>query len=126
MAPCSSYRSRDNSNDTFDQWKDFRVIDLNVNLRNTKEISYKAYDVAEKNLFKYASGLSKPPQNFPNGPSPIYALSLDEAIFQARSKKTKKGILIVSDNEDINLKTKEQLKFHHEYKLDFFWCRKPD
>ncbi|XP_066929277.1 uncharacterized protein [Clytia hemisphaerica] len=121
VAPNSSNRNRAFGN----QWKKFTVVNLNLNLRNTKEISNKAFVVAEQDLFEYANGLSKPPQNFPNGCRPTCVSSLDEALVLARNLETKKGILLVSDSEQINLNTKEKVKYHHEYKLDFSFPENP-
>ena len=106
IAPSSSCRSRNKAFPVEDNEieEDFITVKLVTNFRNTKEVSNKAFNVAEQSLFQYANGLSKPPSIFPNGPSPVYAESFDEAIFRLM---TKKGILLVSDNEKINLQTKK-------------------
>uniref|UniRef100_A0A7M5XLW9 Uncharacterized protein n=1 Tax=Clytia hemisphaerica TaxID=252671 RepID=A0A7M5XLW9_9CNID len=89
-----------------------------------KEISQKAMVVAEKSFFQYANGISKPPQNFPSGPSPVYTKSFDEAVFRVRLK-TKKGILLVSDDVNINLKTNEKVKYYHCNRSDFSDAENP-
>ena len=104
--------------------KEFTIVNLALNLRNTKEISKKALSVAEQSLFQYANGLLKPPSNFPQGPNPVYVESFDEAIFRVRLQ-TKKGILLVSDDAGVTFQTKEKVKYYQYYQRDFSATQNP-
>ena len=123
IAPSSSYQSSEKSKEN-EIGEDFLIIQLALNLRNTKEISEKAMVVGEQSFFRYVDGLSKPPPNFPKGPSPIYVKSFDEAIFQARSM-TNKGILVVSEKLNINVPTNEKMKYYHFYRKEFSAAENP-
>ena len=120
VAPSCSYRAENNLNFVREnKLQGFNNIKLDLNLRNTKEISKKAINAAEQKLFKYANGLSEPPPNFPNGPTPVYSKSIDDALFQVRLMTETKGVLIVSDYCQVQTKTKEKLKFFHHLMQDF-------
>eukprot|EP00111_Clytia_hemisphaerica_P003860 TCONS_00011088-protein len=120
VAPSCSYRAENNLKFISEnKLKDFEIIKLDLNLRNTKEISKKAINIGEQKLFKYANGLSVPPPNFPEGPRPFYSKSIDDALFQARMISPTKGILIVSDNSQFKTNTKEKIKFFHRSMKDF-------
>ncbi|XP_066928974.1 uncharacterized protein [Clytia hemisphaerica] len=115
VAPNCSYRvNYELSSINNEIWVDFQSVSLNLNLRNTKEIANKALSVGEQKIYRYADGLSSPPLNFPNGPSPTYAASIDDAIKKVRAI-TKKGILLVTDNYAFNLKIDEKVRFHDKY-----------
>ncbi|XP_066935003.1 uncharacterized protein [Clytia hemisphaerica] len=125
IAPNSLYRSKYSTPSIKKELGDeFVLVKLALNLRNTKEICNKAMSVADQTLFQYANGLTKPPPNFPNGLSLYYAESFSEAISRVRLK-TKKGILVVSENTKVKLKTKVKVKFYHDHQSDFYSTQNP-
>uniref|UniRef100_A0A7M5UUR2 Uncharacterized protein n=1 Tax=Clytia hemisphaerica TaxID=252671 RepID=A0A7M5UUR2_9CNID len=119
IAPNSSYRARAKVFVSIKiNFKDFEVIQLRTNLRNTKEIVKKTKNIAETQLYEYAQGVSETPVNFLTGSPPIYVSSIGEAVFKA-SLLRKKGLLIVKDTIKFPVPPNEPIKFYHLSRNDF-------
>uniref|UniRef100_A0A7M5WLF9 Uncharacterized protein n=1 Tax=Clytia hemisphaerica TaxID=252671 RepID=A0A7M5WLF9_9CNID len=82
IAPNALYQEKMNRDDyKFENtFKGFQLLQLSVNLRNSKEIIREAKSLAEERLYRYTEGISEPPSNFPNGPPPVFVKTVKEAV----------------------------------------------
>uniref|UniRef100_A0A7M5UEM7 Uncharacterized protein n=1 Tax=Clytia hemisphaerica TaxID=252671 RepID=A0A7M5UEM7_9CNID len=119
IAPNALYQEKMNRDDyKFEnKFKSFQLLQLSVNLRNSKEIVGEAKSLAEVRLYRYTEGISEPPSNFPNGPPPVFVKSVKEAVkiirnsdqatSQGNSSENKvknRGILVITDTiTDVDL-----------------------
>eukprot|EP00111_Clytia_hemisphaerica_P011395 TCONS_00033386-protein len=130
IAPNALYQEKMNRDDyKFENtFKGFQLLQLSVNLRNSKEIAREAKSLAEERLYRYTEGISEPPSNFPNGPPPAFVKSVKEAVemirnsdqaSQGNSSKNKvknRGILVITDTiADVNLgEVSDEIMFYDD------------
>ena len=104
-------------------WRnDFTFLELKQNFRNTREIVKTTISYAEEENYAYYKGIVMPPENFPAGCPPIVVNSFEDAMKEAR-KRTRNGILVVSDRLYIDCnylnQMKEKWKVYHYFQNDF-------
>uniref|UniRef100_A0A7M5XCI5 Uncharacterized protein n=2 Tax=Clytia hemisphaerica TaxID=252671 RepID=A0A7M5XCI5_9CNID len=76
----------------------FKIIQLDHNFRNSKNIVRRAMQYAEKTRPEDAAGIIKPPQVFPVGPSPVYVKSvLNAVLLEHKRLQTTNGILVLTN-----------------------------
>jgi len=76
----------------------FKIIQLDHNFRNSKNIVRRAMQHAEKTRPENAAGIIKPPQVFPVGPSPVYVKSvLNAVLLEHKRLQTTNGILVLTN-----------------------------
>ena len=103
---------------------EFTFLDLAHNFRNSREIVNMTKSCADKKGYGFKKCIVMPPENFPQGCPPIFVKSLADAMKEAR-KRTKDGILVVDNLEDIKIdvdhlnQTKEKWKRYYYDTNDF-------
>ena len=102
--------------------KEFTVLHLSRNFRNSREIVKTTKSVAEEQGYAYRKGIVMPPENFPTGCCPIFVDTFEEATKEAR-KRTKDGILVICVPWDTNgnhlTQMNEKWKRYGDYQNDF-------
>uniref|UniRef100_A0A7M6DQ13 Uncharacterized protein n=2 Tax=Clytia hemisphaerica TaxID=252671 RepID=A0A7M6DQ13_9CNID len=80
----------------------FEVLDLEYNLRNSKEIVKVTSEIAKKDdQYCYKELLAETPPNFPTGCRPKYVKTIEEGIKMARKVNKRGGILVNVDPTDV-------------------------
>ncbi|XP_066914200.1 uncharacterized protein [Clytia hemisphaerica] len=107
----------------------FKSLNLSFNMRNSHEVVRSSKKLAEKMLYRYETGLVKPPVLFPTGTTPLEIQTVGELFVNVVPNK-KTGILMIADAKQksafdhllaiINSKhTNKKIKVYSQWKNDF-------
>ena len=102
----------------FKDWEEsFTFLDLSQNFRNSREVVKMIKSYAEEKDYDYKQGIVMPLENLPTGCPPVFVYSFEDAMKEAR-KRTKNGILVITDHYDpyIFNQMKEKWKARNDFK----------